>query len=87
MVAKHRPVAPILGLTPDEATLRRMGLYWGVEPVPVGEANDIQAMTRMLDGLLPRLGRARRGDRVVVVAGFPFGKGVHSNMVFIHRVG
>jgi len=87
MVAKNRPVAPILGLTPDETALRRMGLYWGVEPVLVGEADDIQAMTRMLDDLLPRAGRARRGDRVVVVAGFPFGRGVHSNMVFIHRIG
>ena len=31
--ARERPAAPILSLTPDLATARRLALVWGVQPV------------------------------------------------------
>ena len=31
--ARERPAAPILGLTPDLATARRLALVWGMHPV------------------------------------------------------
>ena len=33
LVAKYRPQQPLYGASPREATLRRMALYWGVQPI------------------------------------------------------
>jgi pyruvate kinase len=72
-VARERPDCPILGLTPSEATARRMGVVWGVHPLVVEE---IHSMTEMVSRALraaQREGFVRSGDEVVVTAGVPFG--------------
>ena len=85
-VSRGRPKVPILGLTPDPGTFRKLGLLWGVEPVLMDEFEDLGAMTRLLDDQLKKREGAAPGDEVVIVAGYPFGSDVHSNMVFIHAV-
>jgi len=35
IMSKYRPSVPILGVTPDERSLRKMALYWGVTPTLV----------------------------------------------------
>ena len=37
MVAAERPAAPVVALTPDPATARRLMLCWGVLPVAVDD--------------------------------------------------
>jgi len=67
-VARLRPAAPLLGLTPSPATARRLALTWGVlpvvepiEPTPGTVAAAAVAHARRLD-------LARTGDVVAVVA-------------------
>lgn len=33
LIAKYRPQVPLFGVSPDQATKRRMSLYWGVTPL------------------------------------------------------
>jgi len=85
-VSKNRPRIPILGMTSDERTFRRMNLYWGVEPVLIEKAADLSSITAFLDDELKKRQKASRGDRIVIVAGFPFNRDVHSNMLLVHQV-
>jgi len=85
-VSRNRPRVPIVGLTPDGQTYRRMNLLWGVEPMLVEEVEGLDAMTKLLDEKLKETGKASPGDDVVIIAGFPFSRGVHSNMLLLHTV-
>ncbi len=72
-VARERPDCPILGLTPNERTVRRMAVIWGVHPLTVSE---IHSMTEMVSRALRAAqaeGFVQSGDEVVVTAGVPFG--------------
>jgi pyruvate kinase len=86
-VSRFRPRVPILGLTPDESTRRRMALYWGVEAAsPLDRGVDLGAMIAQGDERICAEGMASPGDLVVVVAGTPGGRGA-TNRVLVHRVG
>ena len=44
MVSKFKPSADVIGVSPDEATLRRMQIYWGVRPlksIPLKSMEDV----------------------------------------------
>jgi pyruvate kinase len=86
-VSRFRPRVPILGLTPYEATRRRMALYWGVESAsPLSLGVDLAAMIAEGDQRICQENLASPGDLVVVVAGTPGGRGA-TNRVLVHRVG
>jgi pyruvate kinase len=86
-VSRFRPRMPILGLTPNEATRRRMALYWGVEAAsPLDQGVELAAMIAQGDQRICDEGLATPGDLVVVVAGTPGGRG-GTNRVLVHRVG
>jgi pyruvate kinase len=71
-IARQRPIAPILGLTPIVETARRLTLVWGVHPVVIAPH---ETMTAAVSGALEtarREGFATWGDEIVVTAGVPF---------------
>ena len=43
-VARLRPRRPIIGLTHHEYSLQHMALEWGVTPVPIAEAADVEEL-------------------------------------------
>lgn len=72
-MARERPEAPILGLTPRSETARRMAVVWGVHPVVTA---DVHSMTETVSKSLriaAQEGFVKAGDEVVVIAGVPFG--------------
>jgi pyruvate kinase len=72
-MARERPEAPILALTPREDTARRLCVVWGAHPVVTA---DVHSMTETVSKSLriaAQEGFLRQGDEIVVVAGVPFG--------------
>ena len=68
-VARLRPRRPIIGLTHHEYALRHMALEWGVTPVSIPEAPDVEELwTTSLDAAVGT-GIVEKGDRVVLTAG------------------
>ncbi len=71
--ARERPRAPILVLTSNLSTARRLALLWGAHCV---HARDVRSFTDMVHQAV-RIARheefARPGERVVITAGVPFG--------------
>jgi pyruvate kinase len=72
-MARERPDAPILGLTPSLSTARRLAVVWGVHPVITA---DVHSMTETVSKSLriaAQEGFLKQGDEIVVIAGVPFG--------------
>jgi pyruvate kinase len=82
-IARERPVAPILALTPNRNTARRLSIVWGVHAVVTKDANDIDDMAKRAGKFCNREGFSQEGDRIMIVAGVPFGTPGATNMLRI----
>jgi pyruvate kinase len=82
----HTPL-PLLAFTPLPEVRSQLAMTWGTETfiVPVIQTTD--GMIRQVDKSLLSLGRYKRGDLVVIVAGAPPGTVGSTNMVHVHRIG
>ncbi|MCA1955435.1 pyruvate kinase [Zymomonas sp.] len=80
-VSRARPVAPILSLTPDAEVARRLGLVWGAQPVQVSTVKSLDEAKKLAAETAKKYGFAKAGDKLVVVAGEPFGKAGTTNIV------
>ena len=86
-VAKERPQTPILCMTPNPITQRRMALVWGVIPLLVNEFSTIDEMISIIVRAAHDKGIVHRGDQIVIIAGVPFGFAGQTNLIHIHTVG
>lgn len=86
-VAKERPRTPVLCITPNEVTLRRMALTWGVLPLLIPQFSTMDEMTNIVVRTAYDAKLVSRGDSLVLIAGVPFGVGGQTNFVKIHIVG
>jgi pyruvate kinase len=68
-VARLRPHRPILGLSHHPHALHHMALEWGVTPIQIEEATDIEALWRRAIEAAKESGIVADGDRVVLTAG------------------
>jgi pyruvate kinase len=70
-MARFRPAATLVGLSPDVATLRSLALTWGVVPVPVEEYSTTDELVWFAVERSVQAGLAETGDTVLVLAGAP----------------
>ena len=86
-IARERPASSILALTPVVETARRLALAWGVHAVVTEDARDERDMTDRACRHAYIDGFAGVGERVIVVAGIPFGTSGTTNNLRIAVVG
>jgi pyruvate kinase len=86
-IARERPQPPILALTPNIDTARRMALVWGIHALVTDDARDINDMAERACRNAALEGFASVGQRIIIVAGVPFGTPGATNMVRIAFVG
>lgn len=86
-LARERPRAPIVGITPHMAIARRLALVWGVNPVfSEGVLSDSE-LTRLAVDTAVKLQLAESGETIVIAAGMPFGTPGSTNMLRIAQIG
>ncbi len=68
-VARLRPRRPIVALTHNDYAIQQMALEWGVIPLLVKEAADVQDLWELSVDAACDAGVIDRGDRVVITAG------------------
>ena len=81
--ARERPEAPILSLTPNIATARRLALAWGVHSVRIEDVADVRQMTAIACEVARRENFAQAGQTIVAIAGMPFGEPGTTNLIRI----
>jgi pyruvate kinase len=70
-MARYRPVAALLGLSPSDGTVRRMALSWGVTPLKVEEYRSTDEMVWCAVEAAVKSGAVKAGQLVAVLAGAP----------------
>jgi pyruvate kinase len=78
---------PIVAITPNMATGRKLSVVWGVHCVVADDARDQDDMVERAGSIAFRDGFVRSGQRVLIVAGVPLGTPGTTNMVRIAYVG
>jgi pyruvate kinase len=86
-VARERPQSPIVAISPNLSTGRKLSLVWGVHCVVAEDAHDQDDMVQRACRLAFRDGFAKAGQRVIIVAGVPLGTPGATNMLRIAFVG
>lgn len=84
--ARERPECPILSMTPNLVTARRLALVWGVHSVQTEDVPDVPQMVERACRTALREGFATRGNRIVIAAGMPFGAAGNTNLLRIATV-
>ena len=85
-VARERPSVPLLVLTPSQKTARRIGLLWGAHGVATRDVEGFEEMVAKAKRMALRHGVAAAGDRVVLIAGVPFGTPGSTNVLHVVRL-
>jgi pyruvate kinase len=82
-VARERPETPIVAISPNLSTGRKLSLAWGVHCVVAEDAHDQDDMVERACRIAFKDGFAKAGKRVIIVAGVPLGTPGATNMVRI----
>ena len=85
-VSRERPSVPLLVLTPNRQTARRLGLLWGVHAVVTRDVASFEEMVAKAKRMALRHNLAVGGERIVVMAGVPFGTPGSTNVLHVVRL-
>lgn len=87
MISRHKPSAKILAFTPNERTGNKLSLVFGCESVVVSRYETIEDVFKIVRSECLKKKIAKKGDRVVIVAGVPFNtKGLSTNMLVVEEL-
>ncbi|MDX1469269.1 MAG: pyruvate kinase [Acidimicrobiia bacterium] len=87
LISKYRPTQRIVAFTPNEVTLRRLALYWGVHPHSFERKVYTDDEIASAASMLAKEGLADEGETIVMVAGVPPNFQASTNLVKVHRIG
>lgn len=86
LVAREKPSKPILAMTPDVNTARRLCLVWGLQSVIVPQAERFKDATMAASAQCRKLGLADTGQEIVITAGIPIEESGTTNILRVSKV-
>ncbi len=85
-IARERPDVPVLGLTSNLATSRRLAVVWGVHAVQCAEVHSMTEAVTRAARIARTEGFASPGEEIVVTAGVPFNQPGTTNALRVVNV-
>lgn len=85
-ISRFRPKQPIIGLSPDQGSVRRMALYWGVTPFFLDDIEDTDEMVEKAAEAALKQGHVHRGQQMVITAGRPIWEAGTTNMLWVKEL-
>ena len=85
-IARERPPVPLLAMSASLHIARRMGLIWGVRAVHTRDVTSFEEMVEKAKRMALRHGFAHARDRVIIMAGIPFGTVGSTNVLHVVRL-
>ena len=85
-IARERPSVPLLAMTASLHTSRRLGLLWGVYAVHTRDVSSFEEMVEKGKRMALRHQIAKGGERIVLMAGIPFGTAGSTNVLHVVRL-
>lgn len=86
MIARFRMPLPIYSISPREIACNQLVLSHGVFPIKKTLSKDIDVFTREIAAFVVKEKIAKKGDKIVLSAGMPFGKVGSTNTLFVLTV-
>lgn len=83
ITARQRPCLPILSLTPHIEVARKMAVVCGVAATTVQDLHHFEDIAREARAAAEKMGFGKKGDKVVVTAGIPFGASGDTNLLYV----
>ncbi len=71
LVSSFKPRVQIIGISPNEETVRKMQIYWGVRPILSEEKDTTEDIISRAIDIIKDKGFVEKGDIVVLTAGTP----------------
>ena len=85
-ISHFRPRQPIVALSPNIKTLRRLALCWGCQPRLINDPQDTDDMLEKATSCARDAGDVSVGDLIVITVGHPFRVSGTTNMLRVKRV-
>ena len=85
-IARWRPAAPIIALTPRDEIARRLNVLWGTHSVFSEDVASYEEMIERASTTAVGEGIAPDGTQLIIVGGIPFGKAGTTNNLRIRTV-
>jgi pyruvate kinase len=86
-VARNLPAQPIVAVSPSQRVVNQLALCWGVSPLLGTHRGSFEEVVREANDLTLANSFARRGDVVVVTAGFQSDQAGKTNLIKAHVLG
>jgi pyruvate kinase len=86
MLSRYKPEQRIFVFTPNAVTFRQSILSWGTTPVLVERTTDFAVVMKIVREHLLKAKLAKKGDKVVISSGVPFGKAVETSMLLVETI-
>jgi pyruvate kinase len=85
-IARNRPDVAVLAATPNADVARRLALVWGAHAIHSGDVGNYEEMVTRAKELAVTADFAQSGQRIVIVAGIPFGQSGSTNNLRIAKI-
>ena len=85
-MSRERPLQPVLALTPNPDTARRLALVWGLESRLGEQPHSLESVTEDAVASAVKFGLAEPGQRILILAGTPFGAPGAANLLRLAHV-
>ena len=85
-IARERPAVPLLAMSASLHTSRRLGLLWGAHAVHTRDVASFEEMVEKGKRMALRHRLAHGGERIVLMAGIPFGTAGSTNVLHVVRL-
>ena len=82
-VARERPAAPMLVLTPSSKIARKLALLWGATAVTTKDIGSFEEMIAKGKRMALRHGFGTAGSKLIALAGVPFGTPGSTNLLHV----
>ncbi len=86
MIARYRPSERIVAMTSDPGVAQKLSLTFGCYPVVVPKFSTVEGIMSMVKKTAKKYKLGVEGEKVVLVAGMPFGEAVETNMLLIETL-
>ncbi|MEI6288157.1 MAG: pyruvate kinase [bacterium] len=85
-ISRFRPNARIIAVSPDKKTANQLALSWGVESYLVAITDSFTILLSRIKKLVVGKKLVKKGDVIVIVAGYPFGYKGQSNLIKVEEI-
>jgi len=87
MVSRHKPLTPILVLSPNQRVSQKLVLSFDCAPITIPRYKTIEEVLKIVRTYCLKEKIAKKGDKVVIAAGAPFNvKGLVTNMLVVEKI-